>query len=454
MKNTEQMIIRSLLTDEIYMRRAIPFLKKEYFETVYGDLFREIVNYTAKYNSLPSQSALEIAVDQSSRITDSKFSEIQQIIPVLFEARKEDLDHLTDVTEKWCQDRALFLSIMKSIEIIEGKDPKNTKDALPSILQEALAVSFDTDIGHDYLENFEERYEYYHRTEERVPFDLEYFNKISNGGLAKKTLSIILAGTGVGKSMFMCHCAATALADGKNVLYITLEMSEEQIAERIDGNLMNIPTKQLDHLSKKMFTDRVKKIASTTTGKLIVKEYPTAQAHSGHFRALLQELSLKKDFQPDLIYVDYLNICASSRIKASDGSYAYIKAIAEELRGLAIEFNLPIMSATQTTRSGYSNEDPGLEDTSESWGLPATADLFLALVSNDELERLGRVLVKQLKNRRGDVNTDKYFHIGVDRTKSKFFDVDQTQDHQVIDDGMPVFDKGSSGEKLSNIKFN
>ena len=453
MKNTEQMIIRCLLTDAVYMRKVIPFLKKEYFETVFGDVFREIVNYTAKYNSLPSQSALEISIDSSSRITDSKFSEIQQLIPAIFERKEEDLDHITDITEKWCQDRALFISIMKSIEIINGNDPKNTKDSLPSILQDALAVSFDTDIGHDYIENYEERYEYYHRTEERVPFDLDYFNKISNGGLAKKTLNIALAGTGVGKSMFMCHSAANGLVMGNDVLYISLEMPEEQIAERIDGNLMNIPTEQLDNLSKKMFSDRVSKIANTTTGKLIIKEYPTAQAHSGHFRALLQELKLKKDFEPDLIYIDYLNICASSRIKADGGSYAYVKAIAEEVRGLAVEFNVPIMSATQTTRGGYNSDDPGLEDTSESWGLPATADLMFALVSNDELERLGRILVKQLKNRRGDVNRDKYFHIGIDRSKSRFFDVDQTQDHQIVDDG-PVFDKSTSGAKLSNIKFN
>jgi replicative DNA helicase len=344
---------------------------------------------------------------------------------------------------------------MESISIIDGKHEKLTKNALPDILQNALAVSFDTNIGHDYLENVDERYAFYHEQEERIPFDLDYFNRITKGGLPNKTLNIALAGTGVGKSLFMCHVAASALSQGRNVLYITMEMAEERIAERIDANLLNVPIDQLENMSQSMFKDRVRGIAERTNGKLIIKEYPTGQAHSGHFRALLMELKLKKKFVPELIFIDYLNICASSRMKSMGGainSYTYIKAIAEEIRGLAVEFDVPIVSATQTTRSGYGNSDPGLEDTSESFGLPATADLMFALISNDELSSLGQIMVKQLKNRYNDPNVDKRFVVGVDRSKMKLYDVDESE-QDLVDDDVPVFDKSTSGEKLKGIKI-
>ena len=343
---------------------------------------------------------------------------------------------------------------MESISIIDGKHQTLSKNSLPDILQNALSVTFDTNVGHDYLVNVDERYAFYHAQEERIPFDLEYFNSITKGGLPNKTLNIALAGTGVGKSLFMCHVAASALAQGRNVLYITMEMAEERIAERIDANLLNVPIDQLENMSQTMFTSRVRKIADSTNGKLIIKEYPTGQAHSGHFRALLTELRLKKKFVPEIIFIDYLNICASSRMKSMGGainSYTYIKAIAEELRGLAVEFNVPIVSATQTTRSGFGNSDPGLEDTSESFGLPATADLMFALISNDELTKLGQIMVKQLKNRYNDPNKDKRFVIGVDRSKMKLYDLDESE-QTLVDDDIPVFDKSASGEKLKNIK--
>jgi replicative DNA helicase len=344
---------------------------------------------------------------------------------------------------------------MESISILDGKHEKYTKEALPSILQEALALSFDVSVGHDYLENIDERFAFYHEQEERIPFDLDYFNKITKGGLPNKTLNVALAGTGVGKSLFMCHVAANALTQGKNVLYITLEMAEERIAERIDANLLNVPIDQLESLSQSMFKDRIKKIAESTQGKLIIKEYPTGQAHSGHFRALLNELKLKRRFIPELIFIDYLNICASSRVKGMGGainSYSYVKAIAEEIRGLAVEFNVPIVSATQTTRSGFTNSDPGLEDTSESFGLPATADFMFALVSNEELSNLGQIMVKQLKNRYNDPTMHKRFVIGVDRSKMKLYDVEQEQ-QSLVDDEIPVFDKSSVGDRLKGIRI-
>lgn len=459
MKNTEQLIVGSLLTSDAYMRRVIPFLKKEYFETIYASIFHETVLYAAKYNALPSQQALRIACDESTTLREGHYNQIMEILPSLYETKaEENIDFLFDTTEKWCQDRALYLAIMQSIEIINGTDKKLTKDALPSILQDALAISFDTSVGHDYFENADDRHEYYNRKLPRIPFDLDCFNEITKGGLVRKTLNIAMAGTGVGKSMFMCHVAANAMAQGYDVLYITLEMAEEEIAKRIDANLMNITTDDLDRISKKMFTDRVAKVQAGTTGNVIIKEYPTASAHAGHFRALLNELKLKKKFEPQLIFLDYLNICASSRIKAEGGSYAFIKAIAEEVRGLAQEFNVPIMSATQTTRNGYASSDPGLEDTSESFGLPATADLMFALVSNEELEGAGRVAVKQLKNRYNSVDHLRRFTVGIDRGKSKFYDVDQDGEFQltkdpVVQDDMPMFDKTPSGSKLANIKF-
>jgi len=459
MKNTEQLIVRNLLVSETYMRRVIPFLKKEYFESVYATVFHELAAYASKYNKLPSQDALRIACDNSTRIRETEYHAVMEVLPSLYEDKEENEEFLFDTTEKWCQDRALHLAVLQSIEIINGTEKQFTKDALPSILQDALAISFDTNVGHDYFENAEQRFEYYNEREERIPFDLDCFNQITKGGLVRKSLNVALAGTGVGKSMFMCHCSASALAQGYDVLYITLEMAEEEIAKRIDANLMNISTDDIERLSLKMFTDRVAKVQAKTTGKLIIKEYPTASAHSGHFRALLNELKLKKKFSPQLIFLDYLNICASSRIKAEGGSYAFVKAIAEEVRGLAQEFSVPIFSATQVTRSGFSSSDPGLEDTSESFGLPATADLMFALVSNEELEGAGRIAVKQLKNRYNSVDHLRRFTVGIDRSKSKFYDVDQdgefqlVKDSPVVKDDMPMFDKTPSGTKLANIKF-
>ena len=451
----EQTIIRNLLTNEDYMRKVIPFIKKEYFEGTYRLVFSEIVRFVGKYNKLPTIEAFKIEIDQSEKFNEQSYAHALDILPNIFERKDENDQWLIDTTEKWCQDRAVYLAVMESISILDGKHEKYTKEALPSILQEALALSFDVSVGHDYLENIDERFAFYHEQEERIPFDLDYFNKITKGGLPNKTLNVALAGTGVGKSLFMCHVAANALTQGKNVLYITLEMAEERIAERIDANLLNVPIDQLESLSQSMFKDRIKKIAESTQGKLIIKEYPTGQAHSGHFRALLNELKLKRRFIPELIFIDYLNICASSRVKGMGGainSYSYVKAIAEEIRGLAVEFDVPIVSATQTTRSGFTNSDPGLEDTSESFGLPATADLMFALVSNEELSNLGQIMVKQLKNRYNDPTMHKRFVIGVDRSKMKLYDVEQEQ-QSLVDDEIPVFDKSSVGDRLKGIRI-
>lgn len=455
----EQVILRNILTNEKYMRKVIPFVKKEYFEGTYRLLFAEVVRFVQKYNRLPTQETLSVEIQESDRFNENTYTEAVDILPRIFERNDENEQWLYDTTEKWCQDRAVYLAIMESITIIDGKHQSLSKNALPDILQKALSVSFDANIGHDYIENVDERYAFYHLQEERIPFDLDYFNRITKGGLPNKTLNIALAGTGVGKSLFMCHCAANVLSQGRNVLYITMEMAEERIAERIDANLINVPIDQIQNMSKDMFRDRVMDIGKKTAGKLIIKEYPTGQAHSSHFRALLEELKLKKKFTPDIVFIDYLNICASSRMKGMGGSinsYTYIKAIAEELRGLAVEFDLPIVSATQTTRSGFSNSDPGLEDTSESFGLPATADLMFALVSNEELEKLGQIMVKQLKNRYNDPNMHKRFVIGIDRSRMTLFDVDEHQQNLTVeekDDDMPMFDKTPSGEKLKNIKM-
>ena len=452
--NIEQTILRNLLTDEKYMRKVLPFIKPDYFQGVYRTLFKEAGKYVAKYNKLPTSETLIIELQESSNISNEQFQMSTDIIPQLFTTEEIDHDWLLDSTEKWCQDRAIHNAIMESISIIDGKHDKLTKGALPDLLSKALGVAFDTNVGHDYVENAEERYEFYHTEEDRISFDLEFFNKITKGGVPNKTLHIALAGTGVGKSLFMCHVAASALVDGKNVLYITMEMAEERIAERIDANLLNIPIDQLDKMSKDMFTKKVQDLSRKTTGKLIVKEYPTGSAHSGHFRGLLNELKLKRRFEPDIIFIDYLNICASSRMKAMGGSinsYTYIKAIAEELRGLAVEFELPIFSATQTTRSGYSNSDIGLEDTSESFGLPATADLMFALISTEELEREGQIMVKQLKNRYNDPTQNKRFVIGVDRSKMRLFDVDEND--QTLTDDTPVFDNTDTGKRFEDFKL-
>ena len=451
--NIEQTILRNLLTDEKYMRKVLPFIKPDYFQGIYKTLFKEAGKYVAKYNKLPTSETMGIELNDSN-LSSEQFQMAMDIVPQLFAVEKIDQDWLVDSTEKWCQDRAIHNAIMESITIIDGKHDSLTKGALPDLLSKALGVAFDTNVGHDYVENAEQRYEFYHTEEDRIPFDLEYFNKITKGGVPNKTLNIALAGTGVGKSLFMCHVAANALVEGRNVLYITMEMAEERIAERIDANLLNVPIDQLDTMSKDMFTTKVNNLAKKTTGKLIVKEYPTGSAHSGHFRGLLNELKLKKQFEPDIIFIDYLNICASSRMKAMGGSinsYTYIKAIAEELRGLAVEFNLPIFSATQTTRSGFSNSDVGLEDTSESFGLPATADLMFALISTEELEKMNQMMVKQLKNRYNDPTQHKRFVIGVDRSKMRLFDVDEND--QTLTDDTPVFDKTETGKRFEDFKL-
>ena len=451
--NIEQTILRNLLTDEKYMRKVLPFIKPDYFQGIYKTLFKEAGKYVAKYNKLPTSETLGIELNDSN-LSGEQFQMAMDIVPQLFAIEKIDQDWLIDSTEKWCQDRAIHNAIMESITIIDGKHDSLTKGALPDLLSKALGVAFDTNVGHDYVENAEQRYDFYHTEEDRIPFDLDYFNKITKGGVPNKTLNIALAGTGVGKSLFMCHVAASALVDGKNVLYITMEMAEERIAERIDANLLNVPIDQLENMSKDMFTQKVYNLAKKTAGKLIVKEYPTGSAHAGHFRGLLNELKLKKEFQPDIIFIDYLNICASSRMKAMGGainSYTYIKAIAEELRGLAVEYDLPIFSATQTTRSGYSNSDVGLEDTSESFGLPATADLMFALISTEELEQMNQMMVKQLKNRYNDPTHHKRFVIGVDRSKMRLFDVDE--DGQTLTDDTPVFDNTETGKRFEDFKL-
>ena len=452
--NLEQTILRNLLTDEKYMRKVLPFIKPDYFEGIYRILFREAGKFVAKYNKLPNAEAFKIELDNADKLNDEQYNLAMDIVPQLFTGEKVDDKWLIDTTEKWCQDRAIYLAIMESISIIDGKHEQLTKGALPDLLTKALGVGFDLKVGHDYVENAGERYEFYHTEEDRLPFDLEYFNSITKGGVPRKTLNIALAGTGVGKSLFMCHVASSALVQGFNVLYITMEMAEERIAERIDANLLDVPIDQLDKISKDRFTLMVNNIAKKTTGKLIIKEYPTGSAHAGHFRALLNELKLKRQFEPDLIFIDYLNICASSRMKGMGGainSYSYIKAIAEELRGLAVEFDLPIFSATQTTRSGYSNSDIGLEDTSESFGLPATADLMFALISTEELEQQGQFMVKQLKNRYNDPTLHKRFVIGVDRSKMRLFDVEDNQ--QTLTDDTPVFDKTSTGKRFADFKL-
>lgn len=450
----EQTILRSLLTDEEYMRKVLPFIKPEYFEGPYRALFKEAGKFVAKYNKLPTKETFLVELNENSHLTGDTFTAAVEIARNLFEGDKVDDDWLFENTEKWCQDRAIYNAVMESITIIDGKHDSLTKNALPDLLTKALGVAFDTNVGHDYVENAEQRWDFYNHEESRIPFDLEYFNKITKGGVPNKTLNIALAGTGVGKSLYMCHVAASALTEGHNVLYITMEMAEERIAERIDANLLNIPIDQLENMSKDMFTTKVADLARKTTGRLIVKEYPTGAAHAGHFRALLNELKLKKQFTPDVIFVDYLNICASSRMKGMGGainSYTYVKAIAEELRGLAVEFDLPVFSATQTTRSGFGNTDVGLEDTSESFGLPATADLMFALISTEELEKDGQIMVKQLKNRYNDPTMHKRFVVGIDRAKMRLFDVEETE--QTLVDDTPVFDNSPSGDRLSAEKF-
>ena len=420
----EETILRNLIYNEQYYRKVVPFIKADYFQEYHEKIvFEEIADFAAKYDKVPTKEVLTINLQNRGDLTEETFKDSVQGINSLSDDWV-DYDWLLDATEKWCQDRAIYLALMQSIKIADGGDKKFTKGAIPSILQDALAVSFDEHIGHDYIEQSSDRYEFYHRKEEKIPFDLEKFNFITKGGLPNKTLNIALAGTGVGKSLFMCHMAGSALTQGYNVLYITCEMAEEKIAERIDANLLNVSVKDIMELPEVLFNSKVNEISRKTQGKLIIKEYPTASAHAGHFKALLSDLKLKKDFTPDLIFVDYLNICASVRYKgAVVNSYTSVKAIAEELRGLAVESNLPIISATQTTRSGYGNSDPDLTDTSESFGLPATADFMFALISTEELEQQGRILVKQLKNRYNDPTTSRKFILGIDRSKMRLYDV-------------------------------
>ena len=454
-ENLNKTILRSLLTNEEYLRKVVPFLKPNYFEGSLKVIFKQVAAFVDKHNTLPTLEAFRIDLEQNEKVSDDMFTEVSALLPEVFSPVDIDQDFLLEKTENWCQDRAVHIAVMEAINILDGKSETMTKNAIPDILSEALGVAFDTNIGHDYIDNAEDRFEFYTRVEDKLPFDIDLFNKITKGGLPDKTLNIALAGTGVGKSLFMCHVGANALLQGKNVLYITMEMAEERIAERIDANLLDIPIDQLDKLPKAMFTEKVNNLAKKTVGKLIVKEYPTGSAHVGHFRALLKELKLKRSFIPDIIFIDYLNICSSSRMKSMGGainSYTYIKAIAEELRGLAVEFAVPVVSATQTTRSGYSNSDPGLEDTSESFGLPATADLMFALVSNEELEQSGQIMVKQLKNRYNDPNKNKRFVVGIDRSKMRLYDVEGT-DQTLIDDGIPVFDKTPSGDKFKDFKI-
>jgi len=437
MERIETTILRNLVYNEEYSRKVIPFIQPDYFEQrTEKVVFQEIVHFIVKYGSAITTEALKIELENRTDLSESEVKEVREITDA-FHDSPVDKQWLLDTTEKWCRDRAIYLALMESITIADGNNEKKNRDAIPSILSDALAVSFDNHIGHDYLNDYEERYESYHRKEDRIPFDLEYFNKITKGGLPNKTLNIALAGTGVGKSLFMCHMASACLLNGHNVLYVTMEMAEEKIAERIDANLLNVNIQDLTDLPKTTFENKVTKLSKKTQGSLIIKEYPTASAHSGHFKALLNELALKKSFRPDIIFIDYLNICASSRYKSnlSVNSYSYIKAIAEELRGLAVEANVPIVSATQTTRSGYGSSDVELTDTSESFGLPATADLMFALISTEELEGLGQLMVKQLKNRYNDPTIYKRFIVGIDRAKMRLYDCEQSAQKDILDSG-------------------
>jgi len=448
----EEKILSNLIHDEHYCRQVVPFIKKEYFaDRKEAILAEEIVKFFTEYNKPLTKDILSIEVSNRRDLNDKEANEIQEYIKSLSTEPVND-EWIVKSTEQFCKDKAVYNAILKGISIIDGRDKNQTPDAIPSILSDALAVSFDNHIGHDYLVDSDSRFDFYHRVEEKIPFDLEMFNKITKGGLSKKTLNIALAGTGVGKSLFMCHVAASSLTQGNNVLYITMEMAEERIAERIDANLMNITMDELKVIDKDVFDNRVKKIQNKTQGKLIVKEYPTASAHAGHFRALLDELKLKKEFVPDIIFIDYLNICSSARVRggANVNSYTLVKSIAEELRGLAVEHNVPIVSATQTTRSGFANSDPGLEDTSESFGLPATADFMFALVSNEELQELNQIIVKQLKNRYNDPSYYKRFVVGIDRAKMKLYDVEASAQTGLSESGQdkPIFDKTGFGKEI------
>ena len=448
---TETVILRHLLNDESYARSVLPYLSPDYFsDRIEKTVYQQIDAFVEKYNSLPTKEALSIELDGKTNLTDKEFGDCVDYIAQLDIEQAEDQAWLIDTTEKFCQEKAIYNAIMDSISILDatGQEDRD-KGAIPDLLSTALSISFDPNIGHDFLEDAESRYEFYHRAEERVPFDLEYMNKITQGGFPRKSLNILMAGTGAGKSLAMCHMASANLMNGKNVLYITMEMAEEKISERIDANLLNVTLDDLKKLSKEMYTKKIARVKGKTSGKLLVKEYPTASAGTGHFRHLLNEMKMKKSFIPDIIYIDYLNICMSSRMKAGSNvnSYTLIKAIAEELRGLAVEKNVPIVSATQTTRSGYGSSDIDLTDTSESFGLPATADFMAALIVTEELDELGQIMIKQLKNRYGDPGTNKRFMVGIDRAKMRLFDVEQTAQEDLVDNG-PVFDNTAYGKRM------
>ena len=451
MNRIETTILKNLIHNEDYLRKVIPFLKEDYFTDNAEKVIYELVNdFLKKYNKPPTNEALEISL-QNLSLAENSFREASDLLRQLKTNEESNQEWLIEETEKFCKDKAVYNAILSSIQILDGNDKHHTKDGIPSLLQEALGVCFDSSVGHDYIDNADSRYEFYHRKETRIPFDLELFNRITQGGLPNKTLNIVLAGTGVGKSLFMCHMASSVLSQGKNVLYITMEMAEERIAERLDANLLNVEIDQIKDLPKQMFVNRIEKLSKKSVGKLIIKEYPTASAHVGHFKALLNELNLKREFKPDIIFIDYLNICASSRFKpgGSVNSYTYVKAIAEELRGLAVEFNLPVVSATQTTRSGYSNTDVDLTDTSESFGLPATADFMFAIISTEELEQLNQLMVKQLKNRYNDPTLHKRFMIGVDRAKMRLYDVESSAQVDIRDSGINLDE-----EELEDYSFN
>jgi archaellum biogenesis ATPase FlaH len=450
----EYTILSSLFYKEDYARKVLPFLKEDYFvERSEQIIFNTVFDFITKYNNIPTKDSILIEVNNRKDINDTEHTKIKEYISAV-DNKETDEQWLLDTTEKWCKDRAIHNAVLSGIKILDGKDKKQTPEAIPSILSDALAVSFDNHVGHDYIEDAESRYDWYHTKEKRFKFDLEYMNRITKGGVPAKTLNIALAGTGVGKSLFMCHMASNFLTEGQSVLYITLEMAEERIAERIDANLLDVSMDDLHVMPKDLYDNKMKKISDKTYGKLIIKEYPTASAHSGHFKALIDELSLKKSFKPDVIFIDYLNICASSRFKGGNvGSYFYIKAIAEELRGLAVEFNVPIFSATQTTRTGFTSSDIGLEDTSESFGLPATADFMFALISNEELEQLGQMKVKQLKNRYNDPSVNRSFILGVDRAKMRLYDVGQSAQNIVDSNQQKVETKEVAYDKFSDFKI-
>ena len=452
MEKLEITLLKNLIHNDEYARKVIPFIKLEYFEMRSEMILcQEIIDFIAKYNKCPTQEIIDIEIQNRDDLTETEYKEVREINQTLDKV-ETNTEWLVDATEKWCRDRAIYLALMSSIKIADGQDNNKGRDAIPHILSDALAVSFDNHVGHDYLEDYEARYESYHKKEEKIPFDLEFFDKITKGGVPNKTLNIALAGTGVGKSLFMCHFASSVLLQGKNVLYITLEMAEEKIAERIDANLLDVNIRDLTDLPRVIFENKVTKLSEKTQGQLIIKEYPTASAHAGHFKTLLNELTLKKSFKPDIIFIDYLNICASSRYSklGNVNSYSYIKAIAEDLRGLAVEYNVPIISATQTTRSGFGSSDIDLTDTSESFGLPATADLMFALISTDELEGLNQIMVKQLKNRYNDPTINKRFVLGIDRAKMRLYDCEQNVGGDLIDSGQQTETLQEGAKNMKN----